>query len=181
MMNNLWKILGIVMVAVAVGALAIAAKNFDSKPLSDDATKPHYHMYEETVRKPSCTEHGVKLYICSCGYTYQETMGEPKGHKYGEWVSIQEPTEDAEGIRQRKCKHCDAVQEENYTVWLLSYEEYMALTPEEQQAYYESFEDFDAYFDWLNKAKEDYENNKDEIKIEGGGSLDLGDIIEGNS
>lgn len=39
----------------------------------------------------------------------------------------------------------------------ITYEEYLALEVEVQQAYYEGFENPDAFFAWLNDAKAEYE------------------------
>lgn len=180
MTNNPLKIIALVAVVVAlVVGLKVLSNLEQTFVPTPTGTMPHLHEYQETIVKADCTESGRKVFTCNCGETYEKILEEPVGHKYGAWVSIQEPSADAEGIRQRKCKNCAAVEEENYTVWLLSYEEYLALTPAEQQAYYETFADYEAYFAWLNKAKEDYENNKDQIEIGGNGSLDLGDIIGG--
>ena len=38
----------------------------------------------------------------------------------------------------------------------ITYAEYLELTAQEQQAYYENFESVDAFFAWLNPAKEEY-------------------------
>lgn len=62
----------------------------------------------------------------------------------------------------------------------LTYEEYLEMTPEEQQAYYLSYEKPEDFFAWLNKAKEEYEANQNDIEIGGDGSIDIGDIINGN-
>lgn len=74
---------------------------------------------------------------------------------------IQEPTEPSEPVE------------------LLTYEEYMALSPEEQQAYFLSFEDPADYMAWFNQAKAEYEANKDDIVIGGDGNVDIGDILGG--
>ena len=180
MMNNPWKMVALLAVVVVLVVGLIVMSNLEQSYVpTPTGPMPHMHEYQKSIVKANCTEPGRQVYTCSCGETYDMILEDPVGHKYGEWVSIQEPSEEAEGIRQRKCKNCDALQEENYTVWLLSYTEYLALSPAEQQAYYETFEDYEAYFEWLNQAKEDYENNKDQIEIGGGGSLDLGDILGG--
>ena len=43
----------------------------------------------------------------------------------------------------------------------ITYEEYMALEVEVQQAYYEKFETPDAFFAWLNEAEKVYESEKE--------------------
>jgi len=62
----------------------------------------------------------------------------------------------------------------------LSYEEYMAMSPTEQQAYFQSFSNPADFFTWHNNAKAEYDANKNDIEIGAGGSIDLGDIINGN-
>lgn len=49
----------------------------------------------------------------------------------------------------------------------ITYEEYLALEVEVQQAYYESFENPDAFFEWLNDAKEEYNASAETVKIFG--------------
>ena len=61
----------------------------------------------------------------------------------------------------------------------MSYEEYMALDSKAQQAYYESFATPEAFFEWFNKAKSEYEAKDDSIEIDGNGSIDINDILNG--
>ena len=61
----------------------------------------------------------------------------------------------------------------------LTYEEYLALTPAEQQLYFLSFPTPADYIAWYNSAKEAYEAQKDDIVIEGDGNVNIGDIING--
>ena len=62
---------------------------------------------------------------------------------------------------------------------LLSFEEYLALTPAEQQAYFESFSNPADYITWYMEAEAAYNESKGDVEIEGGGSIDIGDIIGG--
>lgn len=59
-----------------------------------------------------------------------------------------------------------------------TWEQYQAMTAEEQWAFYQSFDSPSAYFDWMAKAKEEYEANRDVIDLGDGGSIDLGDYIK---
>lgn len=61
-------------------------------------------------------------------------------------------------------------------VTITEYEKYLAMSPTEQQAFFENFESVDAYFAWLNKAKVEYEAKQNATELEGG-SVDLGDLI----
>lgn len=58
------------------------------------------------------------------------------------------------------------------------YESFLAMSPEEQQKYVESFESIDQFFAWYNAAKEEYEAANPPIDV-GDGNIDIGDIIEG--
>ena len=55
----------------------------------------------------------------------------------------------------------------------LSYEEYNALSAEEQESYYNSFASVEEFFDWYNVAKQEYEDAQDREIIDGDGGLDI--------
>ena len=57
----------------------------------------------------------------------------------------------------------------------LTFEEFLEMTPAEQQEYMESYEDINDFLAWYNKAKEEYEKNQDYTEIGGDGSIDLGE------
>ena len=59
----------------------------------------------------------------------------------------------------------------------LTYEEYNAMSREDQQAYFESFDNMQDYFEWYNDALAKYESEQE--KIEGDGPIDIGDIFNG--
>ncbi len=61
----------------------------------------------------------------------------------------------------------------------LTYAEYLKMTPAEQQAYYESYEDVMDFIAWYNAAKAKYDADKDTIQIEGG-KIDIGEIMGQN-
>ena len=56
----------------------------------------------------------------------------------------------------------------------LTYEEYNALSAEEQEAYFNSFDTIEDFFAWYNKAKEEYEAKQDYIEVGEDGNLDIG-------
>lgn len=60
----------------------------------------------------------------------------------------------------------------------VTYADYLAMSQEEQLAYYESFEDPQDFFDWFNeeKAKYDEENKGEELPDDG--NIDLGQSTE---
>lgn len=63
---------------------------------------------------------------------------------------------------------------EDYT-----YEEYMAMTSAEQQAFSKRFPSGRAFMQWYNDAYAAYEAAKDEIEVEGG-NVNIGDYMDGN-
>lgn len=59
----------------------------------------------------------------------------------------------------------------------VSYEEYTNMTPEEQLAYYNQFPSMEAFVQWYNEAKAEYDKEHGAIDV-GDGDIDLGDIIK---
>lgn len=57
----------------------------------------------------------------------------------------------------------------------LTYEEYLAMSPAEQQAHYETFPSLEAYIAWHNAALAEYEENQNSIEVTG--SFDIGDFM----
>jgi hypothetical protein len=54
------------------------------------------------------------------------------------------------------------------------------MSPAEQQAYVESFDSIDQFFDWYNTAKAEYEAANPPIDV-GDGVIDMEDIIGGKT
>lgn len=57
----------------------------------------------------------------------------------------------------------------------MKYEEFHAMAPSKQQAYMESFDDIDEFFEWYNAAKAKYEKENPSIEVDGG-AIDLDKI-----
>lgn len=71
------------------------------------------HDYEERVIAPTCTEAGYTLHTCkNCKHSYQNNEVPSTGHTFSEWVITQEPTSTENGIKQRTCTVCGAVETE---------------------------------------------------------------------
>ena len=66
------------------------------------------HKYTETVVAPTCEKGGYTVHTCTCGETYNSDVVPALGHNWGEWATVLEPTEEAEGKRQRSCPRCSA-------------------------------------------------------------------------
>ena len=64
----------------------------------------HTHSYTEAITKAAtCTETGVKAYMCSCGHSYTETIS-ATGHNYNEVVTP--PTDTERGYTTHTCSNC---------------------------------------------------------------------------
>ena len=57
----------------------------------------------------------------------------------------------------------------------ITYEEYNALSGEEQEAYFNTFPSVESFFEWYNAAREEYEKNNTAIEI-GDGTIDIGNF-----
>lgn len=62
------------------------------------------HAYEETTYAPTCTSRGYTLFRCSCGDEYEDDFLDALGHDYGEFVSNNDATFEADGTKTRTCK-----------------------------------------------------------------------------
>lgn len=72
----------------------------------------HEHQYDKEVISPTCDEQGYTINTCKCGDNYIDSYVDELGHKYGEWKTTKEPTEEDFGEKQRKCSVCNAVENE---------------------------------------------------------------------
>lgn len=57
----------------------------------------------------------------------------------------------------------------------MTYEEYISMSPENQQKYMQSYENMEDFFAWYNNAKAKYDEENAGIEIDG--SIDIGDYI----
>jgi hypothetical protein len=68
----------------------------------------HEHNYAESVIKATCTSDGYTTYLCECEDTYNDNYTQATGHNWGDWETVTQPTESAEGTAKRTCANCDA-------------------------------------------------------------------------
>lgn len=77
----------------------------------DDPSEPsapvHTHEYSVNVVAPTCIQPGVTNYVCECGDSYTADELPAIGHKWSEWKTTVEATEDAEGEEARVCLTCE--------------------------------------------------------------------------
>lgn len=57
----------------------------------------------------------------------------------------------------------------------LTYEQYNALSAEEQEEYFNSFDTIDDFFAWYNQAKQEYEDSQEYIEIGDGSDITIGE------
>lgn len=91
------------------------------------------------ISKPAtCTEDGVRTYLCAnCGKTREETI-KASGHSFGDWVVTKPATATVKGEKQRTCAICGYV--ETAEIDALGY----------QKCYVTSFDDCDK--SWYHEA-----------------------------
>lgn len=63
-------------------------------------------------------------------------------------------------------------------VTLLTFEEYLALSSAEQQAYFESFPSIQEYIAWYNAAQKEYEDSQNKVEVSG--DVNIGDFVNGS-
>lgn len=63
----------------------------------------------------------------------------------------------------------------------VTYGQYHAMSSEEQQAWFNSFDSVEAFFAWYNDAKAVYEANNNSFVIEGDTDIDANEVIGGQS
>lgn len=80
-----------------------------TEPETSVTTEPQPHVHDMRIKSEtpaSCTESGLIIRQCECGFTYEEVGEEPKGHKWGSWKTLKEPTAEEEGTRVKECSRC---------------------------------------------------------------------------
>lgn len=78
-------------------------------PKTTDPSSNHKHNYVMSITAaPDCLKSGTNKYTCSCGESYTETVP-AYGHSPGNWMIISQPTETADGMRQKICRRCGEI------------------------------------------------------------------------
>ena len=63
------------------------------------------HSYVSVVTEPTCTEQGYTTHTCSkCGYNYVGDYVDALGHRFKNWVVVNEPTLTTEGLQEGTCE-----------------------------------------------------------------------------
>lgn len=61
---------------------------------------------------------------------------------------------------------------------VLTFAEFLNMTPAEQQAYMDSYEDITDFLEWYRTAEEQYQAEQSDEVIEGDGTIDIGEYID---
>lgn len=70
----------------------------------------HKHDYISRVTHAGCESVGYTTYTCNCGDSYTADETPATGHKWGGWVTVENPTDMVEGKSQRKCSACNSTE-----------------------------------------------------------------------
>ena len=60
---------------------------------------------------------------------------------------------------------------------VLTFAEFLLMTPAEQQAYMDSYADIMDFLEWYRVAEEQYKEEQEDIEIGGSGDINIGDFI----
>ena len=71
--------------------------------------------------------------------------------------------------------------EEDLALMELTWEEYQAMTVQEQEDFKNSFTELQVYIDWYWMAKDEYDAKQDVIVIGPGQNIDIGDFVNGSN
>lgn len=107
-MKKTTKLLSIVLaVVIALSCFAVLAFAADE----------HTHSYTATVVQPTCADKGYTIHVCSdCGDYYKDSYVNPFGHSWGAWTDKEEATCTKEGLKERTCSVCGAVETKTVSV-----------------------------------------------------------------
>ena len=73
---------------------------------TSDLVPTKSHSYTAQVVNPTCETQGYTVHKCACGKTYTDSATQPSGHTWGDWKTVKEATESAEGQKERTCSVC---------------------------------------------------------------------------
>ncbi len=90
-----------------------------SKPVNPpvSSTASHLHSFKVDRVDPTCTEDGYTIRRCvECGETKIDDYVPKKGHTFGEWKTVTEPTQTSVGLRERVCTVCNEKETEDIPI-----------------------------------------------------------------
>lgn len=84
---------------------AVEKVTFEIKGATVVVEGEHVHAYTETIKEPTCTEDGAKIYTCECGDTYSEVIP-ALGHLFGKWFGVDDY------YHAHTCERCECKEKE---------------------------------------------------------------------
>lgn len=79
---------------------------------TSDPVAAKAHSYTAQAIEPTCETQGYTVHKCTCGKTYTDSVTQATGHTWGDWKTVREATETAEGQRERTCSACSKTEEQ---------------------------------------------------------------------
>lgn len=91
-----------------------AASGAKSSASTTPSATPHSHVYTSyVVTRATCTERGVRSFVCSCGNSYAESIElDANNHKFR--ATFVAPTETQQGYTLYTCERCNYNYMDNY-------------------------------------------------------------------
>ena len=71
----------------------------------------HTHNYAVSIVAPNCNTEGYTEYVCQCGDTYRTDETAALEHSWEAWTVVKQATAQEEGLRERKCRQCGALEQ----------------------------------------------------------------------
>jgi len=175
-MNKKRTLTILIVVVLAIASFLIYAWNRDkSGPASDPTASTGGQLPDHaTVGEPTESD-GTQSETESAQNEPTMPSDSAQATKPDEATSNTKP-EDSQGSTKP-----DAPQETIKPDKELSYEQYNAMTGAQQQAFFESFSNVEAFFEWYNAAKQEYDEANKDIVIGGDATIDMGDILNGKN
>ena len=77
-------------------------------PVFAEGSEPPAHVHDyvaEITIAPTCTEPGLRRYVCACGAvdTARDEEIPATGHRWSAWTTVTEATTEQEGLKERTC------------------------------------------------------------------------------
>ena len=90
------------------GEMTYICQNDSSHTYKETIPATGHNYVKGTVTDATCTTPATEVYTCACGETYTKYVAPSNGHSWGDWVKVQDATEDKYGIEKKVCSVCQA-------------------------------------------------------------------------
>lgn len=100
-----------------------------------------------------------------------DVVGKPAGGDSGQTDARDETDNSGTG------DNTNGTQTEKQPEKVLTFAEFLVMTPAEQQAYMDSYADIMDFLEWYRVAEEQYKEDQEDVEIGGSGDINIGDYI----